>query len=163
MRQLNTNPSRQTGFTLVEAVVVMAIIAILAAKAIPDLVSFLANSRLREGVNTLQSTAALSRNEAIKLNSTVSLNISGSMVTIVKESTNMVLRTVMLPGGVQADTTKAIFNSSGQLAPFGTELFIGLSIPSRSCSSDLRCPALLIDAGGSASVCPRGFSQGACS
>ena len=163
MRQLNISPTFQPGFTLIELTVVVAIAAILAAKAIPDLASFLANSRLREGASTLQSTAALARNEAIKLNSSVSLNISGSTVTIVKESTNSVLRTVLLPNGVQSASTKATFNSSGQLAPFGTVLAIGLSIPSKTCSSDLRCPALLIDAGGSASVCARGSSQGACS
>ena len=166
MRQLNTNNTRaslQPGFTLIEFMVVVTIIASLATLAIPGLVSFLANSRLREGANTLQSTAALARSEAIKLNSSVSLNVSGKTITVVKESTSAILRTVLLPEGVQAASTKTIFNSAGQVFPFGTVLAIGLSMSSKACSSDLRCPAVLIDAGGSASVCARGSSQGVCS
>ena len=54
------------GFTLVEALVVVAIVATLAAVAMPDLSSALANQRLRAAGTDLVSTLLLARSEAIK-------------------------------------------------------------------------------------------------
>jgi prepilin-type N-terminal cleavage/methylation domain-containing protein len=57
---------RQKGFTLIELMVTISIVAILAAIAIPNLSDFLLNSQRRGVVGDLQSSIALARSEAIK-------------------------------------------------------------------------------------------------
>ncbi|MEO6565550.1 MAG: GspH/FimT family pseudopilin [Casimicrobiaceae bacterium] len=54
------------GFTLVEALVVVVIVAIMAAVAMPNLSSALATQRLRAAGTDLVSTLLLARSEAIK-------------------------------------------------------------------------------------------------
>ena len=55
----------QSGFTLVETVVVIVIVAIVAAVAMPSLSSALANQRLRAAGTDLVSALLLARSEAI--------------------------------------------------------------------------------------------------
>lgn len=151
------------GFTLIELMVTLTITALLATAALPELFSYIANSRLRESANTLVATAALARNEAIKRNGTVSLSVLGQTLTVTKESDHSVLRTVQLPNGVAVTATKASFNSAGQLTPFGTTVTLATSLPTKTCSSSLRCPVVKIEAGGSANICSRGSDSGVCS
>ena len=65
--------ARQGGFTLVELMVTITILAILAAVAVPNLTSFIVNSQLRGAISTLQSDAMNARAEAIKSAKTVVL------------------------------------------------------------------------------------------
>jgi prepilin-type N-terminal cleavage/methylation domain-containing protein len=58
---MNKNFKTRKGFTLVEAVVVSVIVAILAAVAIPLYMSYLSNTR-QESVNQLAQTAAAAAN-----------------------------------------------------------------------------------------------------
>lgn len=153
----------QVGFTLIELIVSIAILGILIMAGLPGMSSYLANSRMRESANTLVATATMARTEAIKRNGSVNFSVTGKSVTIALASApSTPLRTVQLPDGVVATTANTVFNSAGQLSPFGSAVAIATSMTNRTCSDDIRCPAVLIEPGGAANVCVRGAHNGAC-
>ena len=61
------------GFTAVELVVVIAIVTVLAALALPDLSNLLVNQRLRSAGTDLMSSLIVARSEAIKRNGPVEI------------------------------------------------------------------------------------------
>lgn len=67
MHQPAVRPSR--GFTLIELMVTVAVIAILAVVAIPNLRDFVHNNRLRATSNELVASLQAARMEAVRLNS----------------------------------------------------------------------------------------------
>jgi len=64
---------KQTGFTLIEAMVTLSILAILIAIGIPGLIGFLQDNRLTSDTNTLVATLNYARGEAITRNRAVNL------------------------------------------------------------------------------------------
>jgi type IV fimbrial biogenesis protein FimT len=66
-------PQRAAGFTLIELMVVVAIIVILGAVAMPSLAGLVANQRARAASADLYAGLTLARSEAIKRNLPVSL------------------------------------------------------------------------------------------
>lgn len=61
------------GFTLVELMVVIAIVAIISAIAIPSLSAFISSTRFSAQANDLVAAVSYARSEAVKRNGTVSL------------------------------------------------------------------------------------------
>lgn len=59
-------PARTRGFTLVEALVVVALVAVMAALAAPSLKAFLVRRAVDSAVSTLASDYRLARSEAVK-------------------------------------------------------------------------------------------------
>jgi len=57
---------KQTGLTLIELIITLAVISILLAYGIPQFKSTTANSRLTSAINTLSGDFAFARTEAIK-------------------------------------------------------------------------------------------------
>ena len=72
-RSQHAVPRRSRGFTAVEALTVLAIIAIGAAVAVPNLSNVLAGQRLRAAGTDLMSSLLVARSEAIKRNAQVGL------------------------------------------------------------------------------------------
>lgn len=158
MRQLNR---RTRGFTLIELMVSITVIGILAAAAVPAFAGYVANAQLREAANVVLANALWARSEAIKLNTTATLTVSGGalQITTTDNNTQSVLRQVPLAGNVQSANFTANFDSAGRLAPFGTQLTLALNSTKLACSDDIRCPAVRFDAGGIVSICATGACQ----
>lgn len=68
---------RESGFTLIELMVTIAVLAILLAVAVPAFTAFLEKSRLRGAADALASQFALARAEAMRTDRNVTLAIKG--------------------------------------------------------------------------------------
>ncbi len=58
-----------------------------------------------------------------------------------------------LPSGVTIQMANIIFGSDGMTRPLGSGRTFGLSSDALGCSSQLRCPALVVEAGGAIRLC----------
>lgn len=72
------SPRLLTGFTLVELMVTIAVMAVLLGVAIPSFNEALLGSKLSSFANSLSSSALLARSEAIKRNAAVTLCVSSN-------------------------------------------------------------------------------------
>lgn len=147
---------RSRGLTLIELMVALAIMAVLAAAAGPYLGDYMSNSRLREAGNLLLTETLMAQSEAIKRNTTVRLSTNGATVQVLDMTvagTPVVLRERTLPGSVTAPVSTLDFGTEGRPAPFGTAGSVDLGSTGVTCSVDLRCPGLRVDAGGAVRLC----------
>jgi type IV fimbrial biogenesis protein FimT len=71
-----TRPNAVRGFTLIEAMVAIAVMAILMAIAVPSFKNASLSSQLRAAANDLAASAYLARSEALKRNAVVTLCMS---------------------------------------------------------------------------------------
>jgi type II secretion system protein H len=69
---------KQTGFSLIEMMVIIAIVSIMAGIAIPNLLSYVPNWRLKNAATDLYSNLQLARTTAIKEGSICRVTFSGS-------------------------------------------------------------------------------------
>jgi len=146
----------QRGLTMIELMVTIAVLAILASQAAPYLGDMMTNSRLRESGNLLLAETLIAQSEAIKRNNTVRLAVTATTVQVLdmaNPGVPVVLRTSTVPLGVTAPVVNVDFSPEGRPDPFGTAAAIDLSLSSGTCSADLRCPGLRVDAGGAVRLC----------
>lgn len=87
MRSLNTPPNVASGFTLIELMVVVAMIAILGALAAPSLVDYGIRNNLRSIGNDFSASILRSRNEAIGKNTCVTMCMSSTVDTAISGTT----------------------------------------------------------------------------
>lgn len=64
-------PNKQTGFTIIELMIVIAIVGTMMAIALPSFNSFIANQRVKSAAQTMYTTFTYARAEAIKRNDNV--------------------------------------------------------------------------------------------
>jgi len=72
---------RNSGFTLIELIITLTVASILMALAVPGFQSFISSNRLTAQINDVIADISLSRNEAIKRNTTTGVCVSTSGTT----------------------------------------------------------------------------------
>ncbi|MFC2993481.1 GspH/FimT family pseudopilin [Halomonas tibetensis] len=125
---------RKRGFTLVELIITVAVIAIVATIAIPNFQSVLNSSKLRGDVNEVLAALNYARAEAIKCRGDVELSISGDPwgLTVTSEDLCTMMRPLDGVGnfGVEGDV-EIVFDRLGR-APGCTSGGCAIVIDSRT-------------------------------
>ena len=103
MKIMRTN----SGFTLTELMVTIAVIAILASLAIPNFIGWLPNYRLRSGAEEIHSTLQLARVRAIKDNATATVTFNTANETYQASVGGQTFRRGRMPAGI--DMNSAVF------------------------------------------------------
>jgi type IV fimbrial biogenesis protein FimT len=160
MRQLIRAARR--GMTLIELSIGIALLAVLLSLAGPFMTDILRNAKLREAGNTLITTLQFARNEAIKRNEPLTVRIDAHEV-VVLDGSDQPLRAGPLPEAVTAalvDTDGeplapplVRYGGSGRTVPFGTAGHVDLTLAGVACGENLRCPRVMVRAGGSVRLC----------
>ena len=122
---------RQSGFTIIELMTVVAVAAILTVMALPYMRDILLNQRVRAGVTEAHLSLLLTRSEAIKRNANIVMQRTGAAWnqgwTVVVQADGTVLRTNNAmadvtfvcntdanPNTVEACPAQIIFNRTGR-------------------------------------------------
>lgn len=127
--------SRTKGFTLVELMIVVALVAIIATIGYPSFTEFTASQRIRAAASALYDSLLLARSEAVKRNTAVSMTVTdlANGWTIVVTSDNTLLRTQEAFAGLQFTPANPsiAYNRFGRLSS-GAETEITATSPSSS-------------------------------
>jgi type IV fimbrial biogenesis protein FimT len=118
---------KQTGLTLVELMVTLAVVSTLLAVGIPQFKNTTANSRLTSGINTLSGDFSFARTEAIKRGVPVTVTITGGGSdwatngwTVAAGAINLRVSPELATSNtivtVPANTTSVTFNPDGRSA-----------------------------------------------
>ena len=102
---------KNSGFTLTELMVTIAVVAILASVAVPNFIAWLPNYRLQNGAEEIQSALQLARITAIKENATATVTFDTANETyqasVLKSGVVRIFRRGRMPAGV--DINSAVF------------------------------------------------------
>jgi len=159
---------RNRGFSLIELVIVMAVLAILMRQGLPAVADYRDQAALRSAAVDLHQAVQMSRSEAIKRNIRTELRVSDSgwEVHDVTSVPSVRLSVGSLDPRARASVQTIRFASNGRTFPAGTESRIDLTQGNALCEAGSRCMAVRVGSGGAARVCnplKTTGEQGACS
>jgi len=115
---------KNSGFTITELMVTIAVVAILASLAIPNFIDWLPNYRLRSGAEEIQSTLQFARITAIKRNATATVAFDIANETYRASVGGQAIRGGRMPAGIDINSafggTSVQFDSRGIASAAGT-------------------------------------------
>lgn len=171
---------RQGGFTLVELMVTIAVLAIISAIAYPSFTSIINSNRLTAAANEVLASAQLARSEAVRLNQTVALCPANATFTdcgggnpqswLLLDESGAILRSwqvkapvrVVASPSISANSNRLIFSPDG-FARDASGLLLNASIasciPTTQPADNLRVVRI---SGGSRMSVQRANGAGAC-
>jgi type IV fimbrial biogenesis protein FimT len=151
------------GFTLVELLMVLVVVGILTAVALPPMRMHLANSDIRGVAEEMRSGLELARTEAIRRNTSVQFQRNGTgWNVVVPGADNGADLLVARRGARQAQVTVTTdidnisFSGSGWTTPFGRTMNMALQAPGISqCrpAGGIYCLNVVVAAGGLVRSC----------
>lgn len=100
------------GASLIEMMIVVAIIAILASLSTPMISTYLQNAKLRSSADELKEALELSRSEAIKRNDTIKFTVLNGGGWRIEAYTNDVLTTLAAKPSASGANVAVITNNS---------------------------------------------------
>jgi type IV fimbrial biogenesis protein FimT len=123
MRRLPYPRAAQKGFTLIELMVTVVVLAVLMAVGIPSFRSFTATQRVKSVASDLTTALMLARSEAIKRNTNVTIApvtadtwTSGWTVSIVSTSTTVQRQEALSGVTISGAPSTVVYASTGRTA-----------------------------------------------
>ena|SRR5690554_1609573 len=113
---------RERGLTLIEILLILAVLGILLAIAAPNLNAYLQHLRFQEGVRTLSESVLTARDTATSQSIAVRIQAAGDQLTWHDASAGTQLGRITLPNGVTVLNTVSV-NLSGRGLPPGQTVF----------------------------------------
>lgn len=104
---LHSNVSKQLGFTLVESLIVVAIIGILVAMAIPSFIAAQNRARLNQAMEMVVASLQQSQREAVRRNQSCSVTLDKNADKIAGQQGCLLSGDVILPEAIDLDYTGA--------------------------------------------------------
>ena len=153
------------GFSLIELVVVLAILGIVMGVGLPYLGDAIQNARIRSIANQMNSAIALARTNAITANntSTITLNSDSSWAisigSVIKSGSFSNPTVAITPNATTIKFSSVGFSIDNNAAPNA----ISLDITSGSCAKDgggIACLRVEVLAGGLVQICNPNISTG---
>jgi prepilin-type N-terminal cleavage/methylation domain-containing protein len=161
MRQL-TGTSTLRGVTLIELMVALVVLAVVSLMTAPAMGDYWRNGKLRQGGQMVVTALQFARNEAIKRNEQVTLQVTGAWLRV-SSADGQMLREDWLPDSVSGslrgpdgsvmDPPAVPFGGTGRTLPFGASFKVDLALAGAVCGDELRCPRVMVRAGGAARLC----------
>lgn len=131
------------GFTLIELMVTVAVLAIVLSIAIPSFSAIILNNRLSTTADELQSSLQLARSEAVKRKKTITLcRADASFEKCAESGTDWSLGWLLLSGGEGGEVLKIWEPSSGLVieGPATSAMILGTGMPQSSYTFKVNAP-----------------------
>lgn len=116
---------KNLGFTIVELMTVIGLIAILMSIAVPNIIGWLPDYRLRSGTEEIQSTLQLARLRAINGNTTATVSFNIANETYQASVGGQTFKGGQMPAGV--DIFSASFELGAPQVQFNSKGFVNLA------------------------------------
>lgn len=165
--------NRQSGFTLTEMVITLAIVGVLLAAAIPSYRSWVNNTQIRTAAESVQNGLQLARAEAARRNTSVNFTLNGNSwsvdtkaVGVATDAFYTAVEAVQSKSGTEgtrnaritATSNLVTFNGMGRVTPAVNVIFTidnptGGVCATNTNSSGMRCLNVVVDPGGKIRMC----------